>query len=272
MASLQELLAKKKAAAAETPAQQPVSPDKLSTVKSIEVNPTSDGMSVITKTDVAGNTNISVKTIADPVNKEEPAVAAPKALSFAEKMALKKKEAEAALKQDTKAASDVKSSEDQAVTTPAKDATTTPSATIVASVEQTPNDVANKLRTGMLDASLDPNSMPPPDKIKPEDSVDPQIAQAYADIKERIEKLNDMSDADLPSGMSSLKKALMANPAACSLMEDSDIGRMVIALRKITGEAIAEASKEKKPGRKAKTTATIDLTNPDVVAQVFDEL
>lgn len=245
--SLQELLAQKKAK------------ETLATEHKEE-------QTIIAEKDLA----MANKTLPEPVKKEEPAVAVPKVMSFAEKMALKKKEEEAA-KQIIPPATPVTQSEDQPAPTPVLDVGMTQPSTIVASVAQKENSVEEKLRTGMLDASLDKNPMPLPDKPAPEDSADPAIAQAYADIKERLERLAEMSETDLPNAMSNLKKALMANPAAVSLMEDSDIGKMAVALRRITGESIAEAAKEKKAGRKPKDK-TVDLTNPDVVAQVFAEL
>jgi hypothetical protein len=230
MASLAEIRARK---LAESSKEVAVSPDKESSV-----------------------TVAAIKTIPDPVKAEETPVIPEKPLTFAERMALKKKQEEAA-----------KNPPATPITTLDPDKPTE----VVATVQQIENNVVEKLRTGMLDASLDKNPMPPPDPVKPEDSVDPQVAQAYADIKSKLDLLVSMSDEDLPSAMSSLKKALMSNPAAVSLMLDADIAQMVIALRRITGEAITEAAKEKKPGRKTKEK-TIDLTDPNVVQSVIDEL
>jgi hypothetical protein len=261
MPSLQEILAKKKAEAAQAAAVVPA--DSLAQVKKIEVSPTDNGTVITTKTDVKDQVAFETKTVAEPVKKEEPAVAAPKALTFAEKMALKKKQDELA-KAYTPPVQDVKQSAETPAPIPVSAATT------VATVQQKPDSKDETLRTGVMDARLDKNPMPLPDRPAPEDTVDPQTAQAYADIKDKIDKLNMLADTDLGNAMKDLKKALMANPAAVALMEDSDIGQMVIALRKITGEAIQEASKEKKPGRKK--SANVDLTNPEVVAGIFEEL
>lgn len=188
-----------------------------------------------------------IKTIAEPVKQEQPAIAPEKPLSFAEKMALKRQKEEAEKNKSEPAPS-----------------------VIVAAVEQKPEP---DLRTGILTAATDPNPMPAPDKPAPELSADPATAQAYADIKTRIERLSEASDMDIENAMSDLKKALLANPAACSLIGDSDIGQMVIALRRITGEAIADAAKEKKPGRKkGSSNAQVDLSDATQVAAIFDEL
>jgi hypothetical protein len=222
------------------------------------------------------------KTLPSEVKKEEPAIAAPKPLSFAEKMALKRKQehqneqtevelnklAEADKTTLQNNAASVPQSTVAPAPIPVKEDTKTP---VVATVIQNPNSVEEKLRTGVLDATLDKNPMPLPSPPPVGDSVDPAIAQAYVDIKTRIDALNEKSDMEIEGAMSELKKALMANPAACSLMEDTDIGKMVIALRRITGEAIAEAAKEKTPGRKKKEKA-VDLSDAAQVAQIFDEL
>lgn len=244
MPTLQEIIAAKKAEAAKQAA--------------VVTAPTID---VTGKPEQLEPENMVEKTVAEPVKKEEPAVAAPKALTFAEKMALKRQQ-EAS--QNTQPAPAVVSSAETPAPIPVSAATT------IATVQQKPDSKDESLRTGVMDARLDKNPMPLPEKPQPEDTVDPATAQAYADIKERIDRLNTLADTDLQNAMKELKKALMANPAAVALMEDSDIGQMVIALRKITGEAIQEASKEKKPGRKK--SATVDLANPDVVASIFEEL
>ena len=232
MASLQEILAAKKAAAL---ADKPTAP--------VEQKPAD------TKEEKPVTTITMEKTVAEPVKEEEPAVAAPKPLTFAEKMALKKRQEE----------------EQQKVKTS----------------QEAPVQVASSLDVGLAATPVSEDTKTPSTQLKPqtqqekievaEDKVSPQTEQAYADIKERIDLLSAMSDTDLPNAMSNLKKALMQNPAAVSLMEDMDIGKMVVALRRVTGEALAEAAKEKKPGRKAKEVQ-VDLTNPDVVAAVFDEL
>ncbi len=91
----------------------------------------------------------------------------------------------------------------------------------------------------------------------------------YEDIKPKINLLSSMADSELKNAMKTLKEALMQNPSATELMLDSDIGEMVKALRRMTGEAITEATtKEKKP----KKQKEIDLSNPDVMAAVLDEL
>ncbi len=97
--------------------------------------------------------------------------------------------------------------------------------------------------------------------------------QAYADISSRIEQLEAMEDEALAGKMSELKKALMANPNAVALMLDTDIGKMVIALRRLTKEAQVEAVKEKaakKTGSSKKQKAFV--IDADTLGAVFDEL
>ncbi len=107
---------------------------------------------------------------------------------------------------------------------------------------------------------IDPNSIP----------EDPLDAQAYVDIKTRIIKLEDMMEDDLKGAMTELKAALKKNPNAALLMLDTDVGKMVSALRRITHVAQVEAETGKKPGRKAKA-AEVKLT-ADQIAAAFEEL
>ena len=186
------------------------------------------------------------RAVPEPVKEEPAIVAAPKQLSFAEKLALKRAAvptasavipAAAAIAQNTEAISPI------------------------ASLAETPEaaapavkvDEASILRTGAI--ALD---------------VPPEVAQAASDIKERIASLSAKVDSDLKNAMSELKKALMANPAAVSLMEDTDIGQMVIALRKITGETITEVQKD--GTKKTKKIKEVDLSDAGVVASVLEEL
>ena len=76
-------------------------------------------------------------------------------------------------------------------------------------------------------------------------------AQAYADIKDRVQQLVDLSGEDLSSAMSELKGALKQNPNACALMLPEDIGGIVAALQRITGKYLQEKAKQT-TGRSAK--------------------
>lgn len=80
--------------------------------------------------------------------------------------------------------------------------------------------------------------------------------QAYEDLRARIAELETLAEDNLQRAMIDLKKALMANPEACSLMLPEEIGSMVAALRKITGQhAATEANKPK--GRAAKKSVPL---------------
>lgn len=93
--------------------------------------------------------------------------------------------------------------------------------------------------------------------------------QAYSDMLPRIKALELLSGEDLASEMKLLKKALVENPNACLLMLPEDIGQMVSALRKITGQALAVAdAKPKKGEAKPKKLA---LT-AEAMQAAFDEL
>lgn len=93
--------------------------------------------------------------------------------------------------------------------------------------------------------------------------------QAYADILPRINELASLDSEKLEGAMKDLKGALLQNPSAAELMLPEDIGAMVSALRKLTGQTIVEAAKTKKSGgtgsRKKNLTA-------EEMEAVFDEL
>lgn len=210
---LKEILAAKKAAAA---AQAPVEAEtevvtlKVPTevAKVVEAAPPEKVVSVLQEAALEEQTKIDPK-IAKPE----------KVLTFAEKMALKRKEIQAA----------------QATTPP-------PAPTKV---------------------EIDPD-------LIPENEED---AQAYVDIKQRIHNLESMFEDDLKNAMSDLKAALKKNPNATELMLDSDVGKMVIALRRMTHVAVVEAEKEKKPGRAKKEPKAkeVALTKEQIEA-AFNEI
>lgn len=98
--------------------------------------------------------------------------------------------------------------------------------------------------------------------IQHEMSIDPTILKeaelVTADIIPRIRQLASLSDIQTENEMKLLKAALMANPQAVSLMLPEDVGMLVVALRRITKEAIL-AEVEKKAKGKTKV-AKMDIT------------
>lgn len=182
--------------------------------------------------------------VKEEVKVEAPVAEVPKPLTFQEKMALKKQE------------------EKNATTSSSASPVIAKPVSIAEPKQESPSIVVSEAD------KVEANKAALPTTEQPE--VSDQDKQAYVDIKSRIDTLNSLSGEPLESAMSELKKALMKNPQACSLLEDTDIGQLVIALRKITGEAIAEAAKD---GRKTKVKAKqVDLSNPEEVAAVLAEL
>lgn len=88
-------------------------------------------------------------------------------------------------------------------------------------------------------------------------TIDAGAEQAYADMKQQLDALVSMSADDLKPAMQNLKRSLMQNPNAVALMLPSDIGQMVIALRKMTGVELAKAADGKKTATKAKKEKTM---------------
>ena len=97
----------------------------------------------------------------------------------------------------------------------------------------------------------------PVDNAEPLEPSDPAAEQAYSDIKARLDAIVSLSEENLKTAMQDLKKALMQNPNAISLMLPSDIGQMVIALRKMTGVEIAKAETTAKAGKVSKKKEAI---------------
>lgn len=125
--------------------------------------------------------------------------------------------------------------------------------------------------TIVVDAPLVQN----PIEAKEEEAVDltdipTEDAQAYLDIKSKLNRLSALDGSFLETAMKDLKKALMDNPQACYLILPQDIGKMVIALRAMKNEVIEAASetKEKAP-KKAKASKALTA---EEIAEAFDSL
>jgi hypothetical protein len=94
----------------------------------------------------------------------------------------------------------------------------------------------------------------------------------YSEIASRIDELQTLGGDNLRSAMADLKKALMANPAACELMLDEDIGKMVASLRRMLGEEVVAAEEGKKnSGKKPKAVQMRDLT-PQELLDALEEI
>lgn len=85
------------------------------------------------------------------------------------------------------------------------------------------------------------------------------------DIVPRIRNLINIPDVSLEGEMTALKKSLMDNPSAVELMLPSDIGAMVAALRRITGEHLLTAEM-KKQNKKDKKLDIKKLSAEDIAA------
>lgn len=104
---------------------------------------------------------------------------------------------------------------------------------------------------------------------EPLDEASLAAQQAYADLLPRIQALEALGGEDLPKEMGLLKGALMQNPEACALMLPQDMGMLVAALRRVTGEAIATAAAKPKKGA-AKSSKI--LLSAEAMQEAFDEL
>lgn len=130
--------------------------------------------------------------------------------------------------------------------------------------------------TIVVDAPIEPKvETPKPEAPKEEEAVDltnipTEDAQAYLDIKSKLNRLSALDGSFLETAMKDLKKALMDNPQACYLILPQDIGKMVIALRAMKNEVIEAATetKEKAP-KKAKASKALTA---EEIAEAFDSL
>lgn len=79
-----------------------------------------------------------------------------------------------------------------------------------------------------------------------------QNEQLASEVTRRIQELDSLNGESLKGEMAALKKAILENPAASALLLDEDVGKLVRNLRRITGVALAEASKPKASKAKSK--------------------
>lgn len=100
-----------------------------------------------------------------------------------------------------------------------------------------------------------------------------EIQQQYTDIKTRIDALSSLSTEDLESAMGALKKSLKANPAACELLLDEDIGSMTLALRRSMFTAQQDATTDE-AAKKTKKPKALDMKNltPQQIEAAWDDL
>lgn len=90
------------------------------------------------------------------------------------------------------------------------------------------------------------------------------------EIQTMIAQLSVTEDGEpLKDAMIELKKAIKANPAACTVLLPEDIGEMVKALYRLTDRDLEQAvAKANKKGKKDK----IDLSDPKIQQEILDDL
>lgn len=186
---------------------------------------------------------------AAPAPVPAPAVAAEKPLTFAEKMALKKQQAAAPA--PAPAVSPIAAMEEKPVAA-------TPAA---------PLSFADKLRAQKEAVKAAQTVVQEKTEIDPERiPADPDEAQSFVDIVTKINDLKSLMEDDLKEGMSALKAAIKKNPSAADLLLDEELGLMVVALRRMRGITIAEATKEKKPGAKKPKAKEVAMSAEELEA------
>lgn len=92
------------------------------------------------------------------------------------------------------------------------------------------------------------------------------------EIQTKIKQLSTTEEEeDLRSAMNDLKRALKANPNACSALLPEDIGQMVAYLKKITGKDVEDAANNKK-GKKKKEKLDLSTLTKEQQQEVLDDL
>lgn len=100
----------------------------------------------------------------------------------------------------------------------------------------------------------------------------PSSSLTVEEIKAMIAQLSVTEDGEpLSKAMADLKRALLANPTACTLLLPEDIGAMVKEIYRLTGkqlEAAVAAIGKKGKGKEAK----VDLSDAKVQQTIMDDL
>lgn len=183
-----------------------------------------------------------------------PAAPAEKPLTFAEKMALKKQQAAA---------------QEAPAPAPAPAPAVSPIAATeeIAAAPSVPLSFADKLRAQKEAVKAAQTVVQEKVEIDPERiPADPDEAQSFVDIVTKINDLKSLMEDDLKEGMSALKAAIKKNPSAADLLLDEELGLMVVALRRMRGITITEATKEKKPGAKKPKAKEVALSADELEA------
>ena len=148
----------------------------------------------------------------------------------------------------------------------AKEAAATPPSTPPATPKEAPAQEADPIPKAMPKIEISSKVVEMSNRVVAAESAISEIEESSttAEIKERIERLTTLDGFDLKQAMDGLKALILANPSACSLLLPEDVGEMVTALRRMTGNAKAELmAAPKRGGRKAaapaKTLAPDDL-------------
>lgn len=79
-------------------------------------------------------------------------------------------------------------------------------------------------------------------------------------IKEKINRLQTVDGFELKTAMDGLKSLILANPAACAQLLPEDVGDMVLALRRMTGNQEAAAMSAPRRAKAAPKEPALDAT------------
>lgn len=95
--------------------------------------------------------------------------------------------------------------------------------------------------------------------------------QIHSELSSRISSLESLMGEELKNEMTALKIAIKENPNACMLLLPEEIGKMVVALRKIVGVAIQTSTKAPAKAKTPKTGVGKKLTEEELKAALDDD-
>lgn len=98
-----------------------------------------------------------------------------------------------------------------------------------------------------------------------------ETPEAVRMIQAKIQELEQTPEVDLRYEMQKLQPMLIANPSACLYLLDEDLGLMVRALRRMTGNRVAIDMAQAKPSAKAKAATSKPLSASEMES-AFDDL
>lgn len=144
----------------------------------------------------------------------------------------------------------------------------TPTAPTVEEKKEEPKAVVEDYQVGnIILLANEANKILPKEKTEGEALVEGELPEDAIIIKQKIANLADFDGISLRYEMDELKKLIKASPDACMFLLPEELGLTVRALRKMTGNKVAQDMGSTKSTKKA---ATVQLTAAEIAAAMDD--